>query len=214
MMDKRGREDLKFSTWIPSSFPMVQMISTVRVNNTNILSMSSSPQPPKYQRSIPSRYIYIPVPVGQSHHDVKWSKEKHEVKKWVTVSNPISLIINSTVEIISIIKGAITSRKSILNQCWFITGQSQFIYLTVIGCSNAVVKKINILIMYLRYFRTAETVGSFQTFSSPWIEHTQQKQNEPYNSLGIPPMDKLALAWSTCGIIANYAQQTWITLSV
>lgn len=46
--------------------------------------------------------MQVPVPVGEGHHDIKRSQEKHEVKEGVTVSDAIPLIIYSSVNIIPI----------------------------------------------------------------------------------------------------------------
>lgn len=60
------------------------------------------------------------------------------MKEGVTVSNSIPLIIYGSVNIISVIKGAVTPGHSILYQCRFITGQHQLVNLAVVGCSDAV----------------------------------------------------------------------------
>lgn len=52
--------------------------------------------------------IYVPVPVGKGHHDIKRSQEKHEVKEGITVGNTIPFIIYCSMNIIAILKRSIT----------------------------------------------------------------------------------------------------------
>lgn len=48
----------------------------------------------------------------------------------------------------------------------------------------------------------------------PWIENTQQKQNQSYNSLRSPPLHYLTLGWSGGAVVTNDAQQTGVTAPV
>lgn len=60
--------------------------------------------------------MQIPVPVGKCHHDIQRCQEKHKMEEGITVSNSIPFVIYGTVNIISIIKGAIVPGHSILYQ--------------------------------------------------------------------------------------------------
>lgn len=68
------------------------------------------------------------------------------MEEGVTVSNSVSLVINSPMEIISIIKGAIAPGKSVFYQRRFIASQCQFIDLAVIGCPDAAARKEGVVI--------------------------------------------------------------------
>jgi len=59
------------------------------------------------------------------------------MKEGVAVSNSIPLIIYGSVNIISIIKRAVTPGHSILYQCRLITGQHQLVNLAVVGRPDA-----------------------------------------------------------------------------
>lgn len=48
----------------------------------------------------------------------------------------------------------------------------------------------------------------------PWIENTQQKQNQPYNPLRVPPLHYLTLGWNGGAVVTNDAQQTGVTAPV
>lgn len=48
----------------------------------------------------------------------------------------------------------------------------------------------------------------------PRVENTQQKQNQSYNSLCIPPLHHLTLGWDGGAVVTNDAQQTWVTAPV
>lgn len=146
------------------------------------------------------------------------------MEEGVAVSNSIPFVIYGTVNIISIIKGAIIPGHSIFYQSWFITGQHQLINLAVIGCSDAVfdrkecstITQMNIIYHLTIRSNTRQWIFFFFFFKAtlPWVENTQQKQNQSYNSLRIPPLHYLTLGWNGGGIVTNDAQQTWVTAPV
>lgn len=77
----------------------------------------------------------IPVPVGQSHHDVKRGQEEHEVEERVAVCDAVLLVVNSAVGMVSLIK--ILWSGAFLNQSGLVAGQGEFVHLVVVGVSDA-----------------------------------------------------------------------------
>ena len=48
---------------------------------------------PQFGRYKTKKEEYLLIPVGQSHHDVKWGQKQHEMIKGVAVSHSILFII-------------------------------------------------------------------------------------------------------------------------
>lgn len=51
-------------------------------------------------------------------------------------------------------------------------------------------------------------------FSLPGVQDTEQKEDKSHNSLSIPPLHNLNLAWSGCGVVSDYAKQAWIAFAI
>lgn len=72
----------------------------------------------------------VPVPVGESHHDVERSQEEHEVKEGIAVGHTIPLVIHSpvrSVHLMEMVRGG-----AVLHQSRLIRGEGQLIYLRVV----------------------------------------------------------------------------------
>lgn len=78
---------------------------------------------------------HIPVPVGQCHHDVQGSQEEHEVEERIAVGDSILLVVNGTVGAIAHFK--VLWSGTILDQSGLVTGEGQFVHLSIAGVADA-----------------------------------------------------------------------------
>lgn len=65
--------------------------------------------------------VVIPVPVGQSHHDVKRGQEEHEVEERVAVRDAILLVVHGPVWPVSLVE--ILRRWTVLDQSGLVASQ-------------------------------------------------------------------------------------------
>lgn len=58
------------------------------------------------------------------------------------------------------------------------------------------------------------TAQTFKKTSSPGVEDTHEEKDQPYNPLGIPPLDHVVLTCRASAVQPNNTQKAWVTFPV